>query len=1001
MKLKHITYWIFLLTSTISYTQISVSGTITDASNNPLPGVSILIKELNTGTVSDFDGNYSINAREGQVLEFSYLGFVSQSVTISNQKKINISLQEAAEQLDDVIVIGYGTSKKSDVTGSVKSVSSEDFVQGNNTSVQGLVVGKVAGARVSSSSGAEPGAESSIQIRGVNSISGDNSPLYVIDGIPVPDSFSLGTDINPNDIETIDILKDASATAIYGSRAANGLVMITTKKASSEQTSITFSAASGVKSLVKPFEYASGSVLARIDNEIAIENNLSPPYTEEQISEIGEGTDWIDEGTRIGLFSDYSLGIYTRGKGSVFNVNLGYYKNEGVIKNTEFNRMTLSTSYSKNFNDKFSMDGSIRVSYIDNNTFSFSEGSGRRNVLSRLLGTSPLFPAYNEDGTYGAPTVGSATFDENPLPAILESTNDLKRTSVYSSLGFNYKIYKNLDLKINSGFLLQNSFSGVYLPKIVPNGGLVGGQAEVEHQDVRDYLLEAFLNYNIAIRKNKIKLLLGVSKQNNFNDRYKTVAKGFNSDSYLYHNLGAANEIEPLISNYITTKRQSAFFRINNNYDSRYLLTATVRIDASSRFGENNKSGVFPSIAFGWRASNEEFLKDSYIISNLKIRGSYGLTGNDRIPAGRSNALSETTWSTYAWNGESGSVGFSPLNLPNPDLKWETTKQYNIGFELGLWKNRISMEFDYYDKTTVDLLFERDISRYLGKEKFLQNIGSVKNSGYEFNIDAILIRTNNFRWSINYNGAYNENKVLELPENAESLALDDNIGIGGNNFPGYHKLQVGKPISSYFGFQLDKLLQEGESSTIQPDIEPGEYTFKDQNNDGVINEEDRVYLGNGLPKVTMGLTNTFDYKNISLGMTFVGAFDYVLFNVNRANNESRVWKSAENRWSVANPDTDIPKTSGWKNSSIANDRYIENSSFVRLQNVTLSYTVPKNIPGFNSLRFSISGENLFVFTNYSGFDPELSSGNNPTKAGLDWNTYPQNRVFSLRINAKF
>ncbi|GGZ92091.1 SusC/RagA family TonB-linked outer membrane protein [Algibacter mikhailovii] len=1001
MKIKLTIYLVFCLGTLVSWSQSTISGTVSDEAGDPLPGVNITVKGKNTGASSDYDGNYNITAKQGEVLEYSFLGFVSQSVTIGNQTTINISLKEDLAKLDEVVVIGYGTAKKSDLTGSVKSITSDKFVEGNQNSVQGLIRGKVAGARVTSSSGAEPGAAATIQIRGANSISGNNNPLYVVDGVPVPDSFSLGTDMNPNDIASIDILKDASATAIYGSRAANGLVMITTKRAKEEKTRVTFSAASGIQVLVKPIEYASGSVMATIDNQIQEELGNEPIYSEEQIAEIGDGTDWIDEGTRTGMFTDYAVGLYSRGESSTFNVNMGYYKNEGVIKNSEFNRLTLSTNYSKDFNDKFFMDGSIRISHSMTNTFSFSEGNGRENVMNRLLNTSPLFPAYNDDGSYGVPLDNVATFDENPLPAILESTNDLRRTSVYSTVGLGYKFNKNLDVKVNSAFLLQDSFSGTYLPRIVPAGGLVGGYAEVSHKDVRDVLLEAFLNYNLDIKKNNTKFLLGASMQNNFNDQYRTIAKGFNSDAYLYHNLGAANIIDPLNSNYVTTKRQSAFFRMNNNYDSRYLLTATVRLDASSRFGANNKTGVFPSVAFGWNASNEDFLKDSNVISRLKIRGSYGLTGNDRIPAGRSNALSETTWSTYAWGGESGSVGFSPLNIPNPDLKWETTKQFNIGFELGLIKNRVNIEFDYYDKTTDDLLFERDISRYLGKETFLQNIGSVKNTGLEFNIDARVIRTNKFRWNLNYNVAYNENEVLELPEGAESLALDDNIGVGGSNYPGYHKLQVGKPISSFYGFEVDRILQAGESSAMQPDLIPGEYTFKDQNGDGKINDEDRVSLGSGLPKVTMGLTNTFRYNNFSLDMTFTGAFDYVLFNVNKAKNESRWWKSAENRWTPINTDTDIPKQNGWANSSVSNDRFINKASFVRFQNITLSYKLPNSVIGLNNFRISISGENLHVFTDYDGFDPELSSRNNPTKAGLDWNIYPQNRVFSLKINAEF
>ncbi len=1001
MKIKLTICFVFCLSSLVSWAQSTISGTILDASKNPLPGVNIIIKGTNDGTVSDFDGNYTIKVDEGQILDFTYIGFIEQSVEINGQTVLNITLKEDFAKLEEVVVVGYGTAKKSDLTGSVKSVTSDEFLQGNNNSVQGLISGKVAGARVTSSSGAEPGAEATIQIRGVNSISGDNNPLYVVDGIPVPNTFNLGTDLNPNDIESIDILKDASATAIYGSRAANGLVMITTKKAGKDKTKVTFSAASGIKVLVKPFEYASGAVMATTANETEEFFGREPIYTEEEIAEIGAGTDWIDEGTRAGIFSDYSVGVYSRGETSVFNVNMGYYNNEGVIKNSEFNRLSLSTNYSKKFNDKFSMDGSIRVSHINNNTFSFNEGNSRDDVLYRLLSTSPLFPAYNEDGTYGTPRNNVATFDENPLPAILESTNDNRRTSVYSTLGFEYEFNENLNARINSGFLLQDSFTGRYLPKIVPSGGLVGGFAEVSHQDVRDYLLEAFLNYNLDIEKNNTKFLLGVSTQNNFNDRYRTTAKGFNSDAYLYHNLGAANTIDPLFSNYVTTKRQSAFFRVNNNYARRYLLTATVRMDASSRFGDNNKTGVFPSIAFGWRASNEDFLKHSNVISNLKIRGSYGLTGNDRIPAGRSNALSETTWSTYAWGGENGAVGFSPLNIPNPDLKWETTKQYNIGFELGLLKNRVQIEFDYYDKTTDDLLFQRDISRYLGKKTFLQNIGSVRNSGVEFNIDAMVLRKGDFRWSLNYNVAYNENEVLELPEGAESLALDDNVGVGGSNFPGYHKLQVGKPVSAYYGFEIDRMLQADETSDVQPEIQPGEYTFKDQNGDGVIDELDRVYLGSGLPKITMGMTNSFQYKNFSMDMVFTGAFDYVLFNVNRARNESRWWKSAEDRWTITNPDTDIPKTNGWTNSSVTNDRFIERASFVRIQNITLGYRIPKEVIGLKNFRIAVSGENLHVFTNYEGFDPELTSSNDPTKAGLDYNTYPQNRVFSLKINAEF
>lgn len=980
--------------------QNTVTGKIIDQSTKqPLSGVHIWVKQTNTGVISDFDGNFQINIEQGQILTFSHIGFADHEVQIENQKTLNISLLKDTRKLDEVVVIGYGTAKKNDLTGAAKSISSTNFLQGNIGNIQGLVSGKVAGVRTNSSSGAEPGGEVNIRIRGVNSISGNNNPLYVVDGIPVPDNFRIGTDLNPNDIEKIDILKDASSTAIYGARAANGLVMISTKKAKTEKNITTFRATSGFKKLVKPISYASGNTLALIENEISAFNGNDPIFTNEEIEKIGDGTDWIEEATRIGVYQDYSLGFYSGNKNSKFNINLGHYKNEGVIKNTEFNRTTLATNYSTNLKDKLFLDGSIKLSYVDTNFLKFSEGNTRDNVMFRLLGASPLFPAYNTEGSYGIPPEGITS--ENPLPAILEPINDLKRNNIYSNISLKYAIKNNLEFKLNSGFLLSNSFSGSYNPRTTIDGALLGGIANVINQNNRNVLLEAFLNYTLDINQNVTKLLAGISQQNDYRSEYKSSAKGFNSDAYLYHNLAAANIIDPPSSNYVTTKRQSAFFRLNNSYAHKYLITATYRIDGSSRFGKNNKLGFFPSIGFGWKVSKEAFLKNSDLISNLKIRGSYGITGNDRIPVGRSNALSQTAWSTYAFDGGFGTVGFSPLNLPNPDLKWETTKQYNIGFELGLFKNRVNIEADYYDKITDDLLFEREVNNYLGLTKFLQNIGSVRNKGYELAIDATPIRSKQFKWNLNYNVAINKNEVLKLPDDAESLDLADFISFGGSNSSSYHKLQVGKPISAYYGFKLDRILQEGETSPVQPFLEPGEYTFKDIDEDGDIDDDDRVYLGSGIPVITMGLTNTFHYKKVSFATTLTGAFDYQLFNVNRARYENLYWKQAENRWTPINTDTDIPKSYAWSNTSIANDRFIEDASFVRIQNITLAYTLPKNKISLEDFTIAVSGENLHVFTNYSGFDPELTSSSNPTKAGLDWNTYPQNRVFSLIINAKF
>ncbi|WP_282124708.1 SusC/RagA family TonB-linked outer membrane protein [Algibacter mikhailovii] len=996
MKLKIITLILCCFSYVSLLAQSKISGKVTDESSQPLPGVSILIEGTTTGVTTDFDGKYEVNVEQGQVLLFSYIGFIGQEVTIQNQTVLNVILKENLEQLDDVVVIGYGTAKKTDLTGSVASISSDDFAQGNMGTVQNLIAGKAPGVRIYSSAGAEPGAESSIQIRGANSISGNNNPLYVIDGFPAPDSFSMGTDINPNDVETIDVLKDASATAIYGSRAANGVIMITTKRAKSEKSKITFSAIGGIQELVKPIEFANAGTLGQIVNEGLIFNGNEPLYSDEELLELDENTtDWLELGTQLGSFQDYSLGIYSGGKTSNFNVNFGYYNNEGVVKETNFDRMTTALNYSKDFSDKFSITGTVKLSNIKSSFRGFSAGGGRESVLNRLLGTSPLFKAYNEDGSYGDAPEGST--QENPLPAILEVTNDLKRNSMYSNVSLKYDFTDNFDVQINAGGLVQNSFTGTYLPKNTPAGGFVGGQAEVTNHNVRNYLVEGFLNYNLKVKNNTTTFLIGVSQQNDYTIANKIVAKDFNSDAYLYHNLSAANVIDTPISSYVTTKRQSAFFRLNNTYLNKYIVTATLRADASSRFGTNNKTGYFPSVAFAWKTSNENFLKNSNTISNLKIRGSYGVTGNDRIPAGRSTALSGTDWSTYAWNGAGGRVGISPVNLPNPDLKWETTKQFNIGFELGLLNNRINIEADFYDKTTDDLLFTRDINGYLGLDNFLENIGSVRNSGFEFSIDADLIRTKDFKWNSNFNISYNKNEVLSLPEGNETLALRDFVG----GFNEYHKLQVGLPMSAFFGYKVDRILQEGETSDLQPALVEGQYTFQDTDDDGDIDDDDRVYLGSGLPDYIFGFTNTFQYKNLSLSALFTGSINQVGFNINRSSFESRYWKTAEDRWTLSNPDTDIPKEFGWANSSIANDRYLEDASYIRLQNVTLSYKIPTQGIGLNDLRIAITGENLAVFTKYTGFDPDLSASSDPTKVGLDYNGYPQNRIFSMSLKATF
>lgn len=989
----------------------TINGRVVDEKNEALPGVNVVLKGTQRGTTTDANGQFHLNVPDTDqpLLVFSFLGYLNQEISLGNQAQLNVVMKADTRALSEVVVVGYGTQRKKDLTGSVAQVDPTKLEGLPLTDVSQALQGQVAGVKVRRNGG-EPGGEFSVFIRGVNTASGSSQPLYVVDGVPLA-SGSLNT-LNPDEVQSIDVLKDASASAIYGSRAANGVVIITTKMAKKGQpTRVSFDAERGVQKAILPFKMMDSFEMAALAKESYAEAGLSiPSELNDPAFLANNNNNWLELGTRLATTSKYNLQVTGASDKTQFMVGASYLDNQGVIVATYNKNATLRVNVDHQVNDKFKIGTRIAGGY--NNGTDFVTGNLYGNWRNATY-TPPWIPGKNADGTYPAirrAGLYAGGITDNPI-AVLENAN--RFTTQYSFTGNlfgEYEVIKHLKLKYLGG--IEYFSNRLYdLDPIYDRGDYNSPVVNVTDNlaNTLNWLSDLTLTYDRTIGPHHITALGGMSAQK-FNVRTVNVV-GNGATSNALDQL--SGQLTYSVSGLPTiTGLYSYFGRAFYAFRDRYLLTATVRRDGSSRFGPENKWGVFPSASVGWIMSDEPFLKNVRWVSNVKLRASYGLTGNQDIPAYRYVGLVGVT--NYA-NGNALAPGFSVGNPPNPAIRWESQIQTDIGFDLGLFNNRLTFTADYYQKTSDGLLTNLQLAPSVGfTGNLTKNVGTLSNKGWELAINSVNT-TGRVKWNTSVNFSRNKNKVVDLgldnkgnPVRLSGLTLGVPIGTVAN------LTTAGQPISSFYGYIWDGIYQANEADAakaINPLLRPGDIKYRDLNNDGKIDANDRTFLGSPFPAFYGGITNTLSYKGLTLSVFGDFATGHSILNVQRMFGESGpfdLWatKDMVNRYRVDQPSNQYPRatksTQTW-NSQVSSN-FVEKGDFFRLSNVTLAYQIPKLLTDkltLNLVTVSISGNNLHTWTAYRGWNPETSTRTEPLSQGLDIGAYPLNRSFIGRISLTF
>lgn len=997
----------------LSAQETAISGTVKDAKGTPLAWVTVHVKGTSASTSTDAQGKFQISAAANATLVFSHAGFASQEITLNNRTAIDVTLALSDQNLDQVVVVGYGTARKGDITGSISSVSGKDLKAVPAASLSQALAGRAAGVRVSTSSNM-PGGGISIRIRGGNSIQGGNEPLYVVDGYPLYNEN--GPAINPNDIESVEILKDASATAIYGSRGANGVVIITTKRGKAGRNQIQFESYYGIQKIRKKIPMLNAEQLATVINEGVANVNKDNqgnagfpkplPFTEEQIKGFGAGTDWQDEIFREAPIQNYQLTFSGGTDKSQYAVSGNYFDQQGIVINTGFSRGSVRLNLDQEINKRLKLSVSATISRTKGTLVNTDgDGGAGAGVVYGALNFSPTVPVRNPDGTYTLNNRSGGILISNPVAMANESWNTNVATRAIGNATLEFKIMEGLYIKTLLGTNMRYEKSSTYLPRTIYSGVANNGTASIYNAQNAEWLNENTISYRKTIADvHRINAVIGYTFQNGNYEDVRANAQNFANDILLYNNLGTAQQTNTGASNKNEWMLQSWIARINYDYDGKYLLTLTGRRDGSSRFGTGNKYAFFPSGSVAWRISNESFMSSISAINDLKIRASYGLTGNQEI--GQFQSLGALGTQNYNF-GNTLSVGYAPNRVGNPNLKWESTAQMDFGLDLSLFKNRIQITADWYEKRTRDLLYNVSLPITTGFSTSLQNVGKVKNTGVELTLNTINFAGKDFEWSTSFNIAWNKNEILDLGN------VTGDIPVGGASghlqLANSGILRVGAPVGVFFGLITDGIFQNTEeiAKSAQKNAKPGERRYKDVKADGVINSSDRVILGKAQPDYIYGFTNNFSYKGIDLAVFLQGVYGNSIFNINRFEQESMTGVSNQStavldRWTPTNPSQTIPRAASVGQPYQVTSRQVEDGSYLRLRNIQLGYNLPGKwlkAAGLTAVRLYLSGQNLWTQTDYSGYDPEVSRFNQETLSqGIDYGSYPANKAILVGLN---
>ncbi|MDX1364384.1 MAG: TonB-dependent receptor [Arenibacter latericius] len=1001
-----------------SIPQHSVSGTVTDTHGDPLPGANIVEKGTTNGVTSDFDGNFSINVtNENAILIVSYIGFASKEVPLNGQSTISVNLEESASGLDEVVLIGYGSQKKSDLTGAVGSVKAEELAERPAASLNQAMAGRVSGVNVSSGSG-RPGGRTTVRIRGNTSVSIANTPLYVIDGVilsaaSLPNGSTPIDYMNPNDIESIEVLKDASATAIYGARGANGVILVSTKKGSKTgRTNVNYDVDFSLGTLPKKLDLLNSEEFLLVE-EIAYANaeKFDPDgwaggrYTDPRLKRTDPrlfdsngkplyDTDWQDEAIRDAFIQNHQLSFTGGNENSNFGLFMGFRDEEGLLIESWLKRYSGRFTLDTDVNDWLKVGGSL--SYNDQNEKQVDElGGGGITTMRQVFEALPIIPVRYEDGTWGS-NIDYPGMEGGGSPVAVANDRRyfLKTQTVLGNFYSNIKFNDNLQLRTTLGANIINQRNDYYGGKDLRYIARPDGAAHVNNARYNSWQFENYLTYNKDFDSdNSLSAMLGLSWQHIDEFSARASTRGFADDFYGFNNLGAGSKPQAPSSSKIAYGLNSYFGRVNYNYKNKYLLTLTGRADGSSKFGPENQFAFFPSAALAWRASEEDFLKESSTISNLKIRASYGSTGNSEIPAYR--ALAGLTNGTVIFGGDRAAYTV-PGRMANPDLKWEKTDQVDAGIELGLLNNRIGLEIDVYRKLTTDMLLNAPVPSSSGFSNVFRNVGSMENKGIEISLNTTNIDNEIFGWNSNFNISINKNEVVELSG-------------GSDIFLGSTLIRVGEPVSTFYGY-----IDEGTWSTDEAaqaaiyDRLPGDIKYRDLNNDGAINSDDRTIIGKGIPDGFGTFSNTFRYGNFELLVDLQFQYGNSVMYRDEHSAEDRQtiansFKTVLNAWTPENQNTHIaqirPIAAGYDTNNDSGK--LKDASFLRGRNLMLSYVFKPEVAKrlhLNRLRLYTSVQNFFVATSYPGYDPESSNGGGAFDQGFSLYDYPRPRTFMLGLN---
>lgn len=1049
----------FCLIAMSGAAQVTVTGVVTDEAGEPLIGATVLEKGKQNGAATDIDGNFKFNVSSSNAtLMVSYVGYATQEVKLNGKTNLTIVLKEDSQVLEDVVVVGYGTQKKSDITGSVASLSEAQMKQSIVTNADQMLQGKVAGVQVTQNSGA-PGGATSVRIRGASSLNSSNEPLYVIDGVPMSGSSDIGgfdwmggsngqTKVNPlaaiapSDIVSIDVLKDASACAIYGAAGANGVVLVTTRRGSAGHTNVTYDGYVAWQQVAKRLDMMDLREYALYQQQLLAEGVLNKgnfDSTYSDISLLGKGTDWQDEIFRTAFMQSHQVSVTGGNEKTVYAMSGGWMQQDGTIIGSDFSRFNTRFNIDNNFTKWLKIGGALAYTRTDE---TITRNDGSDGVIMQAMTMMPSVPVYDYDGNWAGPNTVNGASTWNPVALAMMTNNTLLRQKINGNFYVSADFLKHFTFRAEYAFDASQNQNKSFIPRY--QFGLVSNDINqmMQREDHNFFWMQKdYLTYNQTFNeKHDVTAMVGFEVSKGSWNGTQFIKNNFTSDNI--HIMGSDGDFVSNTGWSDANSSASVFARVNYGFDNRYLLTATVRRDGSSKFGPKNKWGTFPSVALAWRLIQEKWLQDVNWISNLKLRLGYGKVGNSNI-------------STYLYGSSLQTIltpmgsAYIPSNLSNPNLKWEASEQYNVGLDFAAFSNRLELTVDGYIKQTQDLLMQTFVPSHIGSNSWGEintpyaNIGKTRNVGIDVQINARPVTTRDFMWSSSLTLSHNRNKIVAL--NDDSQRIYGNIDWWAP-FQTVTMFAVGQPMGVFYGYETEGLFQNeadilghasqtGSKEPYSNKIDKvsgawiGDLKFKDQNGDGVINDADQKIIGDPNPDLTFGFTNTFSWKNFELNVGLTGQIGGDILNWARYRTEglSSIWDnqavSVLNRAQTEKIDPNgsddisnlqlakghngIPRFSNLdaNGNQRMSDRWLEDASYLRIQNISLTYNLPEKWAKkvfMQSARIYFNVQNVYTFTNYSGYDPEIGAFNQSSLLqNIDRGRYPTPRTYTIGLNLSF